>query len=222
MHLDRAQQTSVAFALAPILIVWQLNGFYMAALSKLSVPLFWLVDIGQWVVLPGLVLLFLARNAALFPAHYGLGCSTLSRQTVLAGTLMVFASDGVAFTLARNISWDLLGHPQGLFSFSQVFPEGLLGQVSLLYSAMTAGVIESIFFISLPWLLYRQLRAEASRTAFAFLVSVVFAIAHWEQGPHVIVGAFAANLVSCFWFFKLRNLWPVAAGHALVDLVTLS
>ena len=54
-----------------ILALWLLNGFYMAALVKISVPLFWLVDIAQWVLLPGLLLFALARSFAILPHHYG-------------------------------------------------------------------------------------------------------------------------------------------------------
>lgn len=222
MNLDRAQQSSVAFALVPIMIVWQINGIYMAALGKVSIPLFWLADLGQWIVLPGVVLVLLARRASVFPAHYGLGTSALRWQSPILGTLGVFVTSGLAFTFVRNILWHMLGQPKGFFSFGQVMPEGLLGQIVLLYSAITAGAVESIFFIGLPWLLYRHVRVEPSRTAFAFLASIVFAVAHWEQGPHVVVGAFASNLVSCIWFFKLGTLWPVAAGHALVDVAALS
>nr|WP_229506747.1 CPBP family intramembrane glutamic endopeptidase [Pseudoduganella rivuli] len=97
-----------------------------------------------------------------------------------------------------------------------------MGSVIWIYSAVTAGIVESIFFIGLPWLLYRHVRAAPSRIAFALLATTVFAVAHWEQGPHVIIGAFFSNLVACFWYFLLGTLWPVAAGHILVDLVAFA
>ena len=71
-------------------------------------------------------------------------------------------------------------------------------------------------------LLYRNIRDHPSRIAFTILASLVFALAHWEQGPHVVVGAAFYNVVACFWFFYFGTLWPIVAGHVLVDLVAFS
>jgi hypothetical protein len=140
----------------------------------------------------------------------------------ILGTLAVFITTGLAFFLTRNLLWQLLNHPTGFFTFPRVFPSGLLGKVIWFYSAITAGIVESIFFIGLPWLLYCNTRNAPSQTAFIALASFVFAIAHWEQGPHIVVAAFSSNLVASLWFFRLGTLWPVAAGHALIDFVAFS
>jgi hypothetical protein len=221
VHLAKPQQYAIAWALFPVVVVWLLNGFYMAALARISVPLFWLADVVQWIVLPITLLATLSKKASLLPKNYGLDISALRWQSPIMGTLAVFVTTGLALSMMRNLAWELLGQPTGFFSWSSVFPQGMLGTIAWLYSAFAAGIVESIFFIGLPWLLYHNVRRDPSRAAFTLVSSVVFALAHWEQGPHVVIGAYFANVVACFWFFELGTLWPVAAGHILVDLVAL-
>lgn len=220
--LTRQQHSTLTWTLLPVALLWQVNGIYLAAFAKISAVLFWAADFCQWVVLPGVLLTALAMKAAVVPKHYELDTAALKSPRLIVATLAVFATAGPAFFLARNYAWQWLGHPTGFFSFPDVFPGGVMGTVIWAYSAVTAGFVESMFFISLPWLLYRSVRVEPSRVAFTLLVSLVFAVAHWEQGPHVVMGGFCFHLVACFWFFRLGSLWAVAGGHMLIDLVAFS
>ena len=226
MELSRKQQeVAVALSLALIWAVWLLNGFYMAALAQLSLPLFWLVDIAQWVLLPGLLLFALARRFAILPHHYAYAWPITGKRRLLLDTGLVFITGYLAFSSAR-LFWALLGHPFAEFSWNPTFPSGWLGTLTWLYASLTAGLVESVFFISLPWLLYRSVLTRQdrrpNRDAFAVLVSLVFALAHWEQGAHIVVAAFCFNTVMCAWFFQLRTLWPIAIAHVDIDLIAFS
>jgi len=222
MHLDKQQKSAIALALLPVLVIWQINGIYLAALAGISVSLFWLADFIQWIILPLALLVFLAKNASLLPKHYGLDTSTLRWQSAILETLAMFATAGLVFFVVRKLSWQLLNHPTGFFTFPGVSPGGLMGSFIWLYSAVTAGVVESVFFIGLPWLLYCNIRNHPSRATFMFIVSTIFSVAHWEQGLHIVVAAFCFHLVACAWFFKLNTLWPVAVGHTLIDMVAFA
>ena len=222
MHLDRRQQIATGLAMLPVALIWQINGIYLAALARINAPLFWAADFVQWIVLPTFLLVFVAKRADVLPKHYGLDTSGLRWQSPILGTFCVFITAGLAFYLARNWAWQLFGQPTGFFTFPGVFPSGPMGTVIWIYSAVTAGVVESIFFIGLPWLLYQNIKEKPSRASFALTVSAVFAMAHWEQGPHVVAAALFFSLVACAWYFKLGSLWPIVAGHTLVDLVAFS
>jgi len=130
VHLERHQQSAIAWTLLPVIVIWQINGLYLPALAQVSVAAFWLADLCQWILLPSVLMTALA---------------TLRWQSLMFGTLLVFLTMGLAFVGARNISWTRLGHPTGFFSFPGVFPSGLMGGVVWLYSAVTAGTVESIF-----------------------------------------------------------------------------
>lgn len=222
MHLSRHQCLSIAFALFPVALIWLVNGLYVETLARTSPTFFWIVDVSQWIVLPVILLVMIAKKAAILPKHYGLDSSNLRWQSPLFATLVVFVTGYIVFTWTSHLSWLLLGKPSGMFTITKVFPDGLLGKITWLYSSFTAGIVESIFFIGLPWLLYRNIRDLPSRIEFTILVSLVFALAHWEQGPHAVVGAAFYNVVACFWFFYFGTLWPIMAGHILVDLVAFS
>lgn len=222
MYLDRRQQFAVTLAVLPVAVIWLVNGLYMTTLARISVSLFWFVDFIQWIVLPTTLLVFLAKSASVLPKHYGFDASTLRWLPSIMGALAVFVTTGLVFFLAIRLWWLLFDRPTGFFAFPEVFPGGLARQIIWFYSSVTAGIIESIFFIGLPWLLYRNIKNEPSCVAFTFISSVIYATAHWEQGPDTVVAVFCFQLVACVWFFKLRTLWPIAAGHTLVDMVAFS
>ena len=218
MSLNCYQQRAVAWALFPVYLLWLLNGFYLNALARKGVPLFWLVDTLQWIGLPLILLTLLSRNAAVLPQHFGFSTHAVSWKRLPLQSLVAFVSMGLTFVVIRNISWRLLGYPKSMFSWGQVLTDGTLGTVVWIYSALTAGIVESIFFIGLPWLWFSSRRQEPSRLIFVGATASVFALAHWEQGAHIIVAAFATHIVACLCYFRFGSLWPVAAGHAAVDL----
>lgn len=99
-----------------------------------------------------------------------------------------------------------------------VFPRGLAGAAVQTYAAVSAGLVESIFFIGLPWLWYSSARQRPSELLFTLAVSAIFALAHWEHGRHGVIAAFFAHCVMCRWFLYWRTLWPVVLGHTLIDM----
>jgi hypothetical protein len=88
-----------------------------------------------------------------------------------------------------------------------------------LYLALSAGIVESIFFIGLPWLGAGGAASNRSRILLALGMSIVFGIVHWEQGWHVVIAALASQCAAWFWFYRVRSLVVLAAAHAGVDLI---
>lgn len=218
MKLSRQQIIAISLVLLPIAIIWLVNGIYLAALARISVTYFWLADLVQWVVVPSMLLMFLAKKMNIHPSHYGLNLKDQQWRFVLLESLAMFVTAGLAYYLTLKVAYHVLHQPTGYFSFPGVFPDGLMGKVIWLYSGVSAGLIESIFFVGLPWLLYQNIRSEPSPVIFTLLATGIFALAHWEQGPHNIIAAFSFNLVACAWYFRGNSLWPLIIGHALIDL----
>ncbi|WP_153064278.1 type II CAAX prenyl endopeptidase Rce1 family protein [Acidovorax sp. ST3] len=216
--IDTRQRALVAWALVPVLVVWQLNGLYLPALGHMGMSLFWVADGFQWLVLPTTLLGLLAHRAALRPQHYGLALTRKSPWPLAARGLAVFITAGLVFLVARNLSWRVLGPSLGSFEWAQFFPQGLPGTAVQIYAAVSAGLVESIFFIGLPWLWYMNARQHPSERHFTLAVSAIFALAHWEHGRHIVIAAFFSHLVMCRWFLLWRTLWPVVLGHTMIDL----
>jgi hypothetical protein len=208
---------AVLISLCVVVGVWSVNGIYLSMLSKYSAASFWTADLVQWVVLPSVLAWLLANRYQVRPQHYGLDPSALGFR-VLLWSVPAALTFYAAYFWVTEFAGSALGNPGGFFAFQDVFPDGALGTLVWLYSALSAGIVESVFFIGLPWLLWSQTRAD-DRVWFTALWSAIFAAAHWEQGPHVFIGALAFNLVACAWYFRLRTLWPVVIGHVIVDLI---
>lgn len=211
---------AITISLSIVAFVWAINGVYLAWLSRHNVALFWMADLFQWIVLPLTIVLFLAKRHGVQPRQYGLDVSRLGCREMLWGgvaTLTLYA----AYFGVEDFAGGLLGNPVGFFVFEEVFPGGVMGTVLWLYASLTAGIVESAFFIGLPWLLWSR-KYSAGALWFTLLCSLIFAGVHWEQGPHVVAAALTFNLVACAWYFRLRTLWPVVIGHVIVDLIALS
>lgn len=210
-------KSAILISLFVVVVVWGINGVYLSILSKYSASAFWTADLVQWVLLPSALIWILTSHYLVRPKHYGLDPADIGIQTIAWSVPASITFYAAYFWLTEFVSGQL-GNPGGFFAFEDVFPTGNLGTVAWLYSALSAGIVESVFFIGLPWLLWSQTRSE-DRVWFTAFWSVVFAAVHWEQGPHVFVGALAFNLVACAWYFRLKTLWPVVIGHVIVDLI---
>ena len=210
---------TIIISLGIILLIWSMNGMYMSFLSGYSKTLFWSLDLVQWIVIPLAIIVYLSSRHGLTVDQYGLDFQQLTIKTFIwtvPATLTLYP----AFFWVTDFTWELLGQPSGFFTFHNAYPEGIMGTVIWLYSALTAGIVESIFFIGLPWLLWSQL-VNKNSPAFIAIISVIFAVVHWEQGLHIVTGAFVFSLAACTWYLALRNLWPVLLAHIIIDLVAL-
>lgn len=215
----------LAFSLLLIVFVWSINGIYLAALSRYSLAAFWAADLLQWIVLPGFITWHLARHHGIRPEHYGFASFGNDGLRLLGWSVLAAITFHFAFFWVNAQAWQFFGQPTGFFALEVAFPAGALGRVVWLYSALTAGFVESVFLIGLPWLLWTRLgyaHMQAQALVFTLASSLVFAVVHWEQGPHVVVAALAFGIVACAWFLRLRTLWPVAIGHVVVDLVAFN
>lgn len=222
MVLNAGQQARVGWALIPVCVVWQLNGLYLPTMGREDVLLFWAVDGVQWIALPAILLGLLAHKAAVRPQQYGLVTPEKNLWPLAGQSLMVFVTAGLVFLVARNLSWRVLGPSPGSVHWTQFLPQGLAGAAVQIYAAVSAGLVESVFFIGLPWLWYRSARQQPSELHFTFSVSVIFALAHWEHGRHIMIAAFFSHFVMCRWFLFWRTLWPVVLGHTMIDLAAFA
>lgn len=221
MIFNREQHVGMGFAILPFVLISQINGIYLAALARIGPPWYWAADLIQWIVLPLLAVMFLAKRGVL-PKHYGLETSNQNWDWTIIYSFGVFATAGLMYFMAHRFAWHLFDQPKGYFSLASVFPGGSMRTVVWIYASVTAGLIESIVYIGLPWLWYSSVKPDHSRLGFSIVVSLIFAFAHWEQGPHAIVASTFYHVVACAWYFKLPTLWPIVIGHMLIDLVAFA
>lgn len=199
-----------------------LNGFYNGPLYRLNPALFWAADLVLFLLAPAAILFLLAKFAQVFPKNYGLkfpphgGLESVATSVFLA--IVLIATYEVAKYIGWIFAWRWYVDPD--FSYGAVTPVGVLRPLMVFYWAVTAGLVESVFYIGLPWYLWRNHFGLAHRCRlFLWVSAVVFAAVHWEQGPHNVIAAFAFGFAACLLYWKINDLWPIVGAHILMDIV---
>ncbi|MGH8492773.1 MAG: CPBP family intramembrane glutamic endopeptidase [Moraxellaceae bacterium] len=217
----------IALLCAPVIITAFINGWYLPAMAAWGLHWFWAVDMLQWVFLPlGLVIVLERRD--LPPSAYGFAKPSGHPAHFVLATVLVALTLAAVYFGIRPWALKVFGPAPAGFQFENVELTGLAGRVLWLYAGFTAGFVESVFYIGLPWLACQRWRAGPDKqapawltpTVFTLFSSLLFASVHWEQGYSGMVAAFAFGLAACLWFFRLGSLWQIALAHTLIDLYT--
>ena len=203
----------------PYLAFAELNGWFNPALFQASPLAFWLVDSIFNVLLPLFGAWLLARFSGARPASYGLAFPPPLLKELLGATLFFGLVLFLAYFIPQRIAWLSLGRPAPSFSYGQVLPTGMLRILADFYLAVTAGLVESVVYIGLPWLLWRRLLGASRRELFCLASATLFASVHWEQGPHAMLGSLVFGYVACGVYLKIGDLWPIVGAHIAIDAV---
>lgn len=217
---EPASALAIAVLTAPVIIAAFINGWYLSALAELGLHWFWAVDLLQWIFLPlGLVVVLARRGVP--PSLYGFARPQDEWVWLIICTGLATLTLAAVYFGVKPWALKVFGPAPAGFQFENVELSGLAGRVLWLYASFTAGFVESIFYIGLPWLACQRWTAAThwlTPLLFSLLSALVFASVHWEQGWSGMVAALAFGLAACFWFFRLRSLWPIALAHTLIDL----
>ena len=196
------------------------DGLWKPSLLRGPYINFWLYDFFAWIVVPASALAALHRWTALSTEDYGLVAQLGWKDLVQVLPLPLFALF-IVYVIAYFFAQGLFSASKPEFSYITALKSlGSLWILGTIYLSVTAGLVESIFYIGLPWFcLSRVLNNSASaRRGFAVLTAVLFAAAHHENGAPNVVAAFFFQLVAASWFFKLGTLWPIIGAHTLIDV----
>jgi membrane protease YdiL (CAAX protease family) len=119
---------------------------------------------------------------------------------------------------SQNLAWNIL-RPAPIEDFyKSIEPDGYLRYPVVLYYALTAGFTEEIFFRALPLLYFRE-RFGNGKPVWWYVVitSILFAVAHWENGSDEVVATFAFGVLVSVAYLRGRSIWPVVGAHTLID-----
>ena len=90
---------------------------------------------------------------------------------------------------------------------------------TILFFAVTAGVVEEFYYRGLCRELFCQ--DTRNQTLYVLVSASLFAVAHWEGGTNSIAVSFLMGIFLAGSYLRIRNLWPLVAGHIAVDLYRL-
>lgn len=182
---------------------------------------FWLFDTLKFVALPAVLLYWLARSCDVTPKSYGL--KKVAGHRTCVDSFGVIAIPAISLYFAYRFTGALfafiLGEQETPSLLREMTPSGYLHAPAVVYFAITAGLVEEIFFRGLPLLfLHQRMGTAFPAMAYVLGTSLLFGAAHWENGRHEVMATFCYGALSSFLYLKLRNLWPLVAAHTLIDL----
>lgn len=219
--LDKPQAALVASF--PLVAFGVLNHLYKAPLYALHSGWFWAADVLNFVVAPTLVWWLVLR-----PAHVGLAdCGLVRRDRYGPGG---DAWAGVLFLALLMVAWTwpafLLAQPSiqahsDAFSYHAAIPQSGPGRWLVpLYFSLSAALVEEVFYRALPWLyLEGRVSPRHRQRVYVWLTSIVFSVAHSEQGLGGMVATFWFGWVAARMYCRHHNLWPLLAAHFFTDMV---
>lgn len=199
-----------------------LNGVYNGPLYRLNPGLFWVADFILYVLAPVTITAMLAKSARIFPKHFGLKIPPFGGFEAIPTSILFAVVLCIAYEFSKYVGWIFTWqwYAEPDFSYGAATPNGVFRPLVILYWSVTAGLMESVFYIGLPWYLWRNLFGiDQRRRTFLLVSSAVFAAVHWEQGLHNVIAAFAFGFVACLLYWKINDLWPIVGAHTLIDIV---
>ncbi len=226
--MSRARPASwvVPLALAPLLAQSLLDGFYKAALYRWSPVAFWWADVAKFVVIPGVVLYYLARAGGVRPRDYGLAAPATpsERDAMLGNALLATLLLVPTYLLAQEWIGRLWPAATVIqFAYETALPQQrFLRELAVAYYALSAGLVEEIVFRGLPWACFERFRGRHVRAVYVLVTAILFGLAHWENGAPDVLSATAFGLGAAALYLKLGTLWPIIVAHVLTDLIAFS
>ena len=139
---------------------------------------------------------------------------------MVGATLLATFLFGAVYRGFSSVLWRVPIFELPTFTHGSVIPEGPERALVVVYLAVTAGVIEEIFFRGLPWLGVQAVPNLNTRKAVYITgTSILFGLIHWENGVPEILATTALGLVAAVLYLKLLNLLPLIGAHIFLDLV---
>ena len=218
-RLSRADVVLLAWG--PLTLLFILDGYFKHALYGYSPASFWLFDAVKFVLLPAVILIWLARRHRILPAQYGMRAVAENESWghFLGLTIFLAVVLALVFSVALFVAWFILDFPEQIAFYKSIRPDGWLGISVVVYYSATAGVVEEIFCRALP-LLYLKKRFGKSLPGgfYVFATAFLFGLGHWENGNLEVAATFGYGLFAGALYLRLRDLWPLIGAHALIDL----
>lgn len=210
----------ILLAISPVLLSGIVSGFFIAELIQHRL-LFWSYDFFNWIVLPLICLLIVQQQYQVRAHEYGIfsireGFPDARVLTRLFITTLAFLTY-VPVQLTAEL---LLPPAEGAFSFDRVIPAGSLGKVTALYLALTAALVEEIYFRGLLKLvIVGKSTSICPRFLFVLISAVLFGVNHWAQGVFMVVAATYLGVIAALTYLKFGNLWFNVSAHFIVNLL---
>lgn len=182
--------------------------------------IFWGFEVLSWVVLPLTIFGIALRRLGLRAEEIGLHARIRGRRNlglVLVLCVLFAPLYLIVYNESRAAFLSIFpGAP--LFAYQSIVPEsGAMRVVAILYLAITAGVVEELYFRGLFFKISGFFPAQAA--VYVLSSATFFSLIHWEGALFNVAATFVLGLITALLYLLIRNLWPFIIGHAYTDYV---
>jgi len=203
----------LAIGIAPFYV----NGYVNSHIAGTN-PAYWVFETFCWLVLPLVIFVILVRYAGLRMVDLGLHDKLGGRSALgflIFVSLLLCPVGHLIYSGSFNYFTSILPHT-AIFQYQDVLPPpGPSRTAVAIYFALTAGIVEELYFRGLIFRACAGMRYPIP--AYLLISPLLFALIHWETGPANTAAAYVVGLFSAAVFVALRNLWPLMITHAYTD-----
>lgn len=204
----------------PVLLWSFFAGSFLPSLASREPALFFAIDALGWVILPMACLGFAYKAYHLTPDRYGLRWGR-TFDSARSGLIAVALAAAVFLTFlpVQAVAWWLFPPSVGTLSYAPLIPKGALGGLVALYLALTAAVVEEIFFRGLLKELFLSFSGSfAAKALFVGISALLFGVSHWALGAFKVVAALYLGVAAALLYLRFDSLWPNILGHLFLNL----
>ncbi len=198
---------AAAVGIASLLV----DGYFNSKVLDVSPLAFWIGELVIWVVLPIGLLQYLNRAGVRF-TDLGFSQTIFGRCSASFVALVSVLFVPIAY-LGFSVPYAILAFPDdGIFQYHSMIPKAGPGAALVpIYFALTAGIVEEIYFRGLLY----NIASIVRRPALIYLVvsPALFAAIHWESGLRNTVTTYIWGWLMACAFLLMRNLWPLVVAH---------
>lgn len=199
------------------------NGYINHKISQ-NLALYWSFELFSWLILPTAIFAYLFKYHGLKWQDLGIHRLVNDSNNIfyLAFSCMLFMMLSYPlYQLCVSISHLMVGQTPSLFSYESMQPSSrLLKWLTACYYAISAGVVEELYYRGLLYKITRQFKQ--ANLWFILCSPLLFSLSHWEQGLNGLIETYLFGLVFGFCYLLIKNLWPLIAGHVITDVIWFS
>jgi len=182
--------------------------------------IFWSFEVLSWVFLPLAIFGIALRQLGLRAEEMGLHARVRGQRNLgLVLVLCVLFAPLYLIIYNESRAAFLSIFPEApFFAYQSIVPEdGAMRVVAILYLAITAGVVEELYFRGLFFKISSFFPAQAA--VYVLGSATFFSLIHWEGGLSNVGATFVLGIITTLLYLLIRNLWPFMIGHAYTDYV---
>ncbi len=222
MDFEQRSHKCYFFPAALIISLGSVNGYINHLIAAMPFA-YWSLELLYWIVLPVVIFSFLIHFCGLRLSDLGInGCIFGLHSVPLVLIVSVaFAPLSLWWYHKAYLYFSTHFPAEPFFAYQMVIPaDPVLKQLIALYFALTAGVVEELYYRGLFFRFARCFKTPAA--VYLIASPLLFSLVHWEGGVAAMLAAYAYGLFAALFFLIMRNLWPLIIGHIYTDYMWFS